>query len=76
MKTTVVLNNFPKTYILIPTFFISIKSDFYTILFVAMVTKFKNLRLDYCGFGPFCSTGTKLLLSISLLMVLICIIYQ
>ena len=22
------------------------------------------LRLDYCGFGPFCSTGTKLLLSI------------
>ena len=37
---------------------------------------FKYLRLDYCGFGPFCSTGTKLLLSISLLMVLICIIYQ
>ena len=35
-----------------------------------------GLRLDYCGFGPFCSTGTKLLLSISLLMVLICIIYQ
>ena len=34
------------------------------------------LRLDYCGFGPFCSTGTKLLLSISLFMVLICIIYQ
>ena len=37
---------------------------------------FLILRLDYCGFGPFCSTGTKLLLSISLLMVLICIIYQ
>ena len=33
-----------------------------------------TLRLDYCGFRPFCSTGTKLLLSISLLMVLICII--
>ena len=28
------------------------------------------LRIGYCGFGPFCSTGTKLLL-----MVLICIIY-
>ena len=25
------------------------------------------LRLDYCGFGPFCNTGTKLLSSISLL---------
>ena len=35
-----------------------------------------HLRLDYCGFGPFCSTGTELLLSISLLMVLICIVYQ
>ena len=32
------------------------------------------LRIDYCGFGPFCGTGTKLLLSISLLKVLICII--
>ena len=35
-----------------------------------------GLRLDYCGFGPFCSTGTKLLLSISVLWVRICIIYQ
>ena len=34
------------------------------------------LRIGNCGFGPFCSTGTKLLLSISLLMVLMCIIYQ
>ena len=33
------------------------------------------LRIDNWGFGPFCSTGTKLLLSIPLLMVLICIIY-
>ena len=33
------------------------------------------LRIDYCGFGPFCSTRTKLLLSISLLKVYICIIY-
>ena len=36
----------------------------------------QNLRIDYCGFGPFCSTRTKLLLSISLLKVLTCIIYQ
>ena len=26
-----------------------------------------SLRIDYCGFGPFCSTRTKLLLSFSLL---------
>ena len=36
----------------------------------------EDLRIDYCGFGPFCSTRTKLLLSISLLKVLICIICQ
>ena len=31
-----------------------------------------KLRIRYCGFGPFCSAGTKQLLSsISLLMVLI-----
>ena len=35
-----------------------------------------TLRLDYCGFGLFCSTGAKLLLSISLLMGLVCIIDQ
>ena len=34
------------------------------------------LRLDYCGFWPFCSTGTKLSLCISLLLVRIYIIYQ
>ena len=34
-----------------------------------------GLRIDYCGFGPFCSTRTKLLLSFSLLKVFICIIY-
>ena len=31
------------------------------------------LRIDYCGFGPSCSTRTKLLLSILLLNVPICI---
>ena len=36
----------------------------------------EKLRIDYCGFGPFCSTRANLLLSISLLKVLICIIYQ
>ena len=43
METTVILDNFPKTHIFIPTSFISVKNYFYTILFVAMVTKFKNL---------------------------------
>ena len=40
METTVVINHFRKTYIFITTYFISIKNNFYTILFVAMVTKF------------------------------------
>ena len=35
-----------------------------------------SLRIDYCGFGLFYSTHTKLLLSILPLKVLICIIYQ
>ena len=39
METT----NSPKTYIFSTTFFISIKNYFYIILFVAMVTKLKNL---------------------------------
>ena len=34
------------------------------------------LRIDYCCFWPFCCTRTKLLLSISLLKILICIIDQ
>ena len=36
-----------------------------------------KLRIDYryCGFGPFCSTCTKLLLSFLPLKVFICIIY-
>ena len=33
------------------------------------------LRIDYCGFGPFCSTPTKLLFSMLLLKLLLCIIY-
>ena len=33
------------------------------------------LRIDNCGFGPFCSTPTKILFFILLLEVLICIIY-
>ena len=32
-----------------------------------------HLRIDYCGFGPFCSTPTNLLLFILLLKVLVCI---
>ena len=43
METTVVLNNFPKAYICITTFFISVKKLFSSNLFVAMVTKFKIL---------------------------------
>ena len=39
------------------------------------VMVYDHLRIDYCGFGPFCSTRTKLLLSFSLLKVYICIIY-
>ena len=43
METEVVLNNEPKTNISITTFFVCNKNKFYTILFVAIVTKFKNL---------------------------------
>ena len=43
METTAVLNNLPKTYIFIPTFFVSVKNNVNAILFVAMFTKFKNL---------------------------------
>ena len=43
MKTTIVLNNVPKTNISITTFVVCIKNKFYTILFVAIITKFKNL---------------------------------
>ena len=45
---------------------------FGTFIFGTLYNIHDSLRLDYCGFGPFCSTSTKLLLSISLLMVLIC----
>ena len=40
-----------------------------------LVTRDRGLRIDYCGFWPFGSTRTKLLLSFSLLKVFICIIY-
>ena len=43
METPIVLNTFPKTNISITSFWISINNVFYTILFVAMVTKFNNL---------------------------------
>ena len=43
MKTTDVLNYFPKNNIVITAFILSIKNGFYTIFVVAMVTKFKNL---------------------------------
>ena len=33
-----------------------------------------SLRIDYCGFGPFSSTSTALMISISLLKVHVCII--
>ena len=43
METTVVLNIVLKTNIAFITFFLGMKNKFYTILFVAMVTKIKNL---------------------------------
>ena len=43
METNVVLNNVPKTYDYITILFVGIKNKFYTILFVAMATKFKIL---------------------------------
>ena len=46
MDTTVVLNSFPKTYIFITAFFISVK-----IFIVAMVTKFRNLSLFHDFFA-------------------------
>ena len=45
-------------------------------MYQSQVSSYPLLRLDYCGFGPFCSTATKLLLSISLLMVLIIHMYH
>ena len=47
----VVLNSFQKTFIFITAFFISIKINFHTIFIVAMVTKFRNLRLLYDFFA-------------------------
>ena len=35
----------------------------------------KGLRIDYCGFGPFSSTSTNLVIYISLLRVHVCIIH-
>ena len=39
LETTVVLNSFQKTNIFVLYFFINVKNDLHTILFVAMVTK-------------------------------------
>ena len=44
METTVVLNNFPTIQYFCFHLLISVKNDLYTILFVAMVTKFNNSR--------------------------------
>ena len=43
METTIVLNNLPKNIISVITFFISVKNKLYTILLVAIVTKFNDL---------------------------------
>ena len=43
METQIFLNNFPKNNISVATFLISVKNALYTILLVAMVTKFNNL---------------------------------
>ena len=51
MDTTVVLNSFPKTYIFITAFLISVKINFHIIFIVAMVTKFRNLSLLYISFA-------------------------
>ena len=51
MDTTVVINSFPKTYIFITAFFISVKINFHTIFIVAMGTKFRNLSLLYVLFA-------------------------
>ena len=54
METTVVLNNVLKTNIAIITFFFGIQNKFYTILFVAMVTKniYFKLILRFCYRQP------------------------
>ena len=43
METTIILNNSPIPIFVFTTFFICVKKKFYTILFVAMFTKFNNL---------------------------------
>ena len=48
MENTVVLNNFPKTKIVVTFFFLSVKIGFYTIVVVAMVTKFNFAEFDIC----------------------------
>ena len=45
METRVVLNNFSKTYILITTFFISVKNNFYTILFCCHGYQIQEFKL-------------------------------
>ena len=45
METTVVLNYVLKTNIAIITFFFGLKNKFYTIVLVAVVTKFNFFKL-------------------------------
>ena len=52
METPIVLNNLP--FFSDTTLFTSVKNDLYTILLVAMVTKFNNLRIDNSWQGVFC----------------------
>ena len=47
----------------------------FTVYIFSWLFKKRKLRIDYCGFGPFCSTLTSLLILISLLKVLIFIIH-
>ena len=62
METTVVLNNFPKTNIFF-IFFISVRIGFYTIVVVAMVTKF-NLENGLMPFSVFTTSGNFMPLSV------------
>ena len=47
METPIVLNDFPKNNISVTTFLKSVKNALYSILLVAMVTKFNNLSCLY-----------------------------
>ena len=57
METTVVLNNVLKTNIAIITYFFGIKNKLYTILFVAMVTKFNYFLSLFYDVVAMATTG-------------------